>query len=89
MRSWDMKRNTYRIYPEGSRAQGLFVCLGIRNAKKYDHGVGGYRQENDTVKWKGIYAHATNGWEGLVERCTELHALGIHRDIEGEKNGYV
>jgi len=89
MKPWGMKRNTYRIYPEGSRAQGLFICLGIRKAKKFDHGVGGYRQSNSTIKWKGTYSDTPFGWEGLVKRCQELHDLGIFRDMEGENNGPV
>lgn len=89
MRPWSLKRNTYRIYPEGSRAQGLFVCLGVRNAKKFDHGVGGRGQSNNTIKWKGIYSHTSVGWEKLVKRCQELHDLGIGRDMKGEKNGPI
>ena len=86
MSSWKMKRNTYRILPHGRNLRGLYVCLGIRKSKKFDFGAG-YRQENNTIKWLGLYSKTSYGWEGLVARCQELHDLGITRDMEGEKNG--
>lgn len=57
----------------------LQVCLGIRNSKKFDGGLGYRDEKSNTVRWKGIYSHTAEGWAKLVERCVELHALGIHR----------
>ncbi len=87
MKPWKLKRNTYMILPEAGN-WSLFVCLGIRKSKLFDYGIG-YRQSNNTIKWKGMYGKTAYGWEGLVQRCHELHALDIKRDYAAEKkHGY-
>ena len=65
MKPWKMKRNTYMILPEADQ-WSLFVCLGIRKSKLFDYGIG-YRQSNNTIKWKGLYGKTAHGWEGLVQ----------------------
>ena len=82
-----MKRNTYTLERVGDSVV-LAVCLGIRNAKKFDHGVG-RRREGKLIYWKGTYSKTQVAWEMLVNRCAELHNLKIVRDFKVERNEWT
>ena len=78
-----MKRNTYTLTLV-SNSIILNVCLGIRNGKKFDYGIG--RREGRLIYWKGTYSDTPVAWEMFIERCSELHSLGVKRDYKVERN---
>ncbi len=79
-----MKRNTYTL-TRVSDSITLNVCLGIRNGKKFDYGIG--RREDKLIYWKGTYSDTPKAWEMFIDRCSELHSLGVQRDYKAERNG--
>ena len=80
-----MKRNTYTLNREGVGTIALQVCLGIRNGKKFDHGIG--HRVGDLIQWKGTYSDNQKAWELLISRCYQLHNLGVVRDKKAETQG--